>query len=64
MDARKDGRTVNNVALTHPFHEENLVGPPSDLGGDSVTDKWTDAGRMGGQTHGKIMLLSHTLAMR
>ena len=29
-----------------------------------MTDKWTDDGRMDGQTHGKIMLLLHTLALR
>ena len=29
-----------------------------------MTDKWTDHGRTDGQTHRKIMLLSHTLTMR
>ena len=32
----------------------------SGIGGDSVTDKWTDA-RMDRQMHRKIMLLLHTL---
>ena len=29
-----------------------------------MTDRWMDDGHMDGQTHGKIMLLSHTLTMR
>ena len=39
-NARTDGHTENNVSLAHPNHE----GTPSGLGGDSVTDKWTDYG--------------------
>ena len=31
--------------------------PPSGLGGDSVTDRWTDAGRMDGRKN----MFSHTL---
>ena len=34
------------------------------LGGDSVSDKWTDDEGMDGRTHGKIILLSHTLTMK
>ena len=40
-------------------HVASLV-LPSGIGGDSVTDRWTDAG----WTNGKIMLLLHTLTMR
>ena len=29
-----------------------------------MTDKWTDDGRMDGQTHRKIMLLLNSLTMR
>ena len=34
------------------------------LGGDSVTDRWMDDGRMEGRMHGKIMLFSHTFTIR
>ena len=36
----------------------------SGLGGDSMMDRWTDDGCTDGWTHGKIMLVSHTLTMR
>ena len=29
-----------------------------------MTDKWSDDGRTDGQTHGKLMLPLHSLAMR
>ena len=62
MDARE-----NNVALAHPYHEWKWCSkfgwiPPSGLGGDSVTDKWTVDRRMDGRRETK-KLLSHTLSM-
>ena len=64
MDGRRtDGRWTErkNNALTHPYHEGRSCSkfgyiPPSNLGGDSVTERWTDPGR----TDAKKMLLSHT----
>ena len=53
-----DGRKEKNVALAHPYREGKSWSkfgwiPPSCLGGDGMTDRWTDDGRMDGRTHGK-----------
>ena len=38
--------------------------PPSGLGGDSETDKWTDDGRTDRRTYRKLMLLLHILTVK
>ena len=63
MDRRQLDEQKINVALAHPYHEGKWCSkfgciPPSGLGGDSMTDRWTDDGRT------EKMLLSHILTMR
>ena len=65
MDRRHTDERKNNVALAHSYHERKRCSKfgeilPSGLGGDSVTDRWTDARR----TNGIIMLFSPILTMR
>ena len=50
MDGRRTDGREKNVALAHPYHEgkwRTKFGwiPPNGLGGDIVTDKWTDDGQ-------------------
>ena len=53
------------LSRTLPFGSSQFGSiPPSGLGEDSVTDRWTDGGCMNGWAHGKMMLLSNTLTMR
>ena len=53
---------ADGLVLPHSYHEGRLCSrfgyiPPSGLGADSVTDRWTD----GKRTNGKTMLLSQPL---
>ena len=55
-----DGRTEKNVTLAYPRHEGKwfskfIWNPPSDLWGDSVTDKWTDDGRADAQKNNSAL---------
>ena len=53
------------MLLSHTFTMSGSdVESYNGLGGDNVSDKWTDDGGMDGRTHGKMILLSYTLIMR
>ena len=56
---------MDGLTLAHPYHERKSCSKfssilPSGLGGDSVTEGYTDAGQM----DGKIMLLLNILNIR
>ena len=61
-----DGQTDTEGYVIIPCHH-HVAGlkmeTPSGLG-DSMTDRWTDIRHTEGQTHGKIVLLPHTLTIR
>ena len=66
---RQTDRQKDNVALAHPYNKGKSRSkfdsiPLSCLGGDSVTDRWADAGLMDGQTDGKLMFLPYTFTMK